>query len=306
VSTVIDIPILHSRIVDWLSPLLDEGVAEPPTKLVLRHLPEAARASLVATIPIKDDSDASAVDALARRIFGAVTADAEGLGGPQRYEALAYRRDDPEDLLLARLMVLVPPQEGAMPLALASPDQSGVLQMLMQYNLELTRLSSVATHTVIGTLQRQLSHQAALADSADRARLRYTEASERMLSEETERLLSAEVARHSMALKEVSVEKLLSALSMAAPYFAKLASQAPPPPAQPSQDSPPPSAESAPPLKSPESSGGSSDVVVPLLRQLVGSLQQSQHPALLQILTPDQQGTLAQIISALEPQGVSD
>jgi hypothetical protein len=339
----IDVSSLRRRIVEWLTPFFQEDEEGSPqdvacVRIVVRHMAGPLRGVPLETIAIPEQIDEGTVATLAKRIDTAVTGDAEALGSSQLYELVAFAAEGGTAVPFSRTTLRVTPDyEQAEVRRTDDVTLAQVLDRILGHNERLIQLMTVAGGTFYRAMQDRLKHHEDLAAKSDRVRLQYVSASEKMLSEESERSLRAAETEHEMRLKQEGLAHLGTVVQailartngtpVATPRPAKAARKpgagaegAPPAAPAPSPPSGAPAGPGGPqrapgdtaqPGPKPESGAGqpggptgeSLSDVAEQLRTFVGTLRTDQLLSLQQVLDGEQQAALVSLLQGTETLG---
>jgi hypothetical protein len=207
----------RQQIARWLQELIVEVGDEYTPKLVLRHITINDRQQDVANFaPQKMGDDEGVFGELVRRVGEAIDRDAEGLGGVQRYLLVATA----DDRIVGRLPLRSSATGGidgdGSPIESEPPTSRGQVAQQMRHNEALMRMFVVGMGQVVSTMQRTIVRLQQSADLADERRLEAVEIAERLLSEENDRTLATDKARHDKEIQSKGLSTFLTFASLAA------------------------------------------------------------------------------------------
>jgi len=210
----------RQHVARWLQELMAEEGDEYTPKIALRHITINDRQQEVATFaPQKLGDDDGILGDLVRRISEAIDRDAEGLGGVQRYLLVATA----DDRVIARLPLRCSALGGvdgeSEPMESEPPTSRGQVAQQMRHNEALMRMFVVGMGQVVSTMQRTIVRLQQSSDLADDRRLQAVEIAEKLLSEEKDRELAVDRAKHDRSIQEKGLSTFMTFASLAAGAF---------------------------------------------------------------------------------------
>jgi hypothetical protein len=257
------------RIARWLKPLFRAETAAAPDRVVLRHVTINDRQSDVLTLPLDGlQLEEQTAAALGQRFEEAISEDAEGLGGMQRYLLVALEGERQVARLTLRQHGQAEPVNGE-PVDSEPPTDKGLLAQLMRHNEVQAKIFAASMGEIVSSMQETINRQKAAVEQADELRLDALTLVEDLISRRHERELETHKAEDARRMKA----ELLSRLSVLIPVVAnKLTGDTVFP-------------ETVKPI-------------VLMLNGLMESLGPDQFEALKRVLTPEQMHVLSEIIRA--------
>jgi len=205
------------RIARWLRPLFELEPPTRPERVVIQHVSVNDKYAEVATFPFAPEATEEHLAELAENVDAAVTADAEGLGGLQRYVVAALRGADQITRLPLRVSGTEMTADGE-PLDSEPATMKGVLAQLMRHLEAQARMFTLGYGQVLSVMQRTISRQQAAVEAAEDVRLESVALAERMMSEQHERDLSVQNTQHEVDTREKMFNKISDLLSLGAAH----------------------------------------------------------------------------------------
>ncbi len=207
----------RQHIARWLQELIVEVGEEYTPKLALRHITVNDRQQEVASFaPQKLGDDEGVFGELVRRIGDAIDRDAEGLGGVQRYLLVATADDRVVARLPLRCSAIGSLDGDGGPIESEPPTSRGQVSQQMRHNEALMRMFVLGMGQVVSTMQRTIVRLQQSSDLADDRRLEAVEIAERLLSEEKERELAGDRAKHDKDIQTKGLSTFMTFASLAA------------------------------------------------------------------------------------------
>jgi hypothetical protein len=205
------------RIARWLRPLFELDANVRPERIVVQHVSVNDKYVDVATLPFATEATEERLAELAETIESAVNADAEGLGGLQRYVISAFRGVDQLTRLPVRLSGTELSADGE-PLDSEPATTKGVLAQLMRHLEAQARMFTLGYGQVLSVMQRTIARQQGAVEAAEDVRLESVALAERMLSETHERDLATQNTQHEVDSREKMFHQLSDLLMLGASH----------------------------------------------------------------------------------------
>lgn len=203
----------------WLRSQL--SVRSDVSRIALRHAGVGAKGHDVESFQIPEGLTIETLPSFANEILGRAQADADGLGGIQRYALQIYCGDKS----IARFAFRLRGQEDEFDDSISgeeAPTMRGLLQQLMRHNEANTRTMTLGLQGIVGNLVRRIESQDRLIDGLVEKRHKDLEIIEEAKNEQHNRDLEAFLAH----AKEERTDKMFEKLALLVPVVInKLAGQ---------------------------------------------------------------------------------
>jgi len=171
----------------WLRPFVFANSDEPLTRLVLKHISVNDKQEILHTIPIEESPDEDDLPGIANEIDNAAYADADGMGGMQKYVVYAYSKGEkPIGRLPFRVYCQETGEDGE-PIESEPATPKGMIAQAQRFSEAAIRMSLGASGSIITQLQRTVARQAETIEKLTEARIELFDSLERVRSEANER-----------------------------------------------------------------------------------------------------------------------
>lgn len=242
-------------------------------RLTLKHIVPKGPGGDVANYPIGDgEITPHFLEELQDKISTDADVDAEGNGGVQKYQLLAYHEGSPDHSLSRLVFRSGDPANEEHDFDTEPANERGLLAQQMRHNEALIRSQVTSTNNVMQILSRQNEKLQNEKEALESDRFRNLEMMEKLMSHGHERYLAEQQADFEMKMKKDIGQKLMM---LAPAVINKLAGKTVMPEVMRPQDV--------------------------MLKNFAESITPEQYAHLMQIFKPEQQVVLAQVMAATQP-----